>query len=161
MTDRKWSAALFALVFAAAFAVGFVYSHVLGYMHSDAMSRVANAYYVLYSRDPHLAAIGFVWNPLPSLVNLAFLVFCPIVPALASSGLAGVLMSALFAAAAASFLFAAGRSFGLGKGTSLALALLYAFNPLMFYFGFTGLSDAPFNFFILYMTAHFLHWLIE
>ncbi|HEX7225338.1 MAG TPA: hypothetical protein VF367_07150, partial [Candidatus Limnocylindria bacterium] len=29
----------------------------------DAWSRVGNAYYVLFSRDPHLAAMGFVWNP--------------------------------------------------------------------------------------------------
>ena len=28
----------------------------------DAYSRVGNAYYVLFSRDPHLAAIGFVWG---------------------------------------------------------------------------------------------------
>ena len=35
--------------------------------NSDALSRTANAYYVLYSRDPHLAAIGFVWPPLSSI----------------------------------------------------------------------------------------------
>src|SRR5690349_15003216 len=35
---------------------------------ADALSRVANAYYTVASRDPHLAAIGFVWNPLPSLL---------------------------------------------------------------------------------------------
>ena len=39
----------------------------------DAMSRVANGYYVLFSRDPHLAAIGFVWNPLPSLAAIPLL----------------------------------------------------------------------------------------
>ena len=55
----------------------------------DAMSRVANAYYVLFSRDPHLAAIGFVWNPLPSLATLPLLVFSPWFPALASLGAAG------------------------------------------------------------------------
>src|SRR5271156_3070936 len=27
----------------------------------DAVSRMANGFYVLYSRHPHLAAIGFVW----------------------------------------------------------------------------------------------------
>ena len=36
----------------------------------DAWSRITNAYYVLYSRDPHLAAIGFIWNPLPSLMAI-------------------------------------------------------------------------------------------
>src|SRR5450631_3240482 len=29
----------------------------------DAVSRLANGFYLLYSRDPHLAAVGFVWNP--------------------------------------------------------------------------------------------------
>src|SRR5271156_1769833 len=39
----------------------------------DAVSRMANGYYILYSRDPHLAAIGFVWEPLTSLVDTVFL----------------------------------------------------------------------------------------
>ncbi len=159
MTEKKMAALLFLGVFAAEFAVGFYYSYVLGYMHLDAMSRVANAYYVLFSRDPHLAAIGFVWPPLPSMVELAFLVFSPLIPALASAGVAGVLMSSLFAAATSSYLFYAGCRFGLGKGPSLAFSLLYAFNPLIFYFGFTGLSDAPFNFFLIYMIIQFLFWL--
>ena len=38
-----------------------------GLVPGDALSRVANGYYTLFSRDPHLAAVGFVWNPLPSL----------------------------------------------------------------------------------------------
>src|ERR1041385_9278526 len=48
-------------------ALGSYLALVLHAYHGDAYSRVANAYYVLYSRDPHLAAIGFVWMPLPSL----------------------------------------------------------------------------------------------
>src|SRR5437588_4126426 len=39
----------------------------------DALSRVGNAQYVIASRDRHLAAIGFVWNPLPSLVLVPFI----------------------------------------------------------------------------------------
>ncbi|WP_415635168.1 hypothetical protein, partial [Propionibacterium acidifaciens] len=46
----------------------------------DAMSRVANGYYVLFSRDPHLAAIGFVWNPLPSLAAIPLLLATPLWP---------------------------------------------------------------------------------
>lgn len=41
--------------------------------NSDALSRTANAFFVLFSRDPHLAAIGFVWPPLPSLMQLPLL----------------------------------------------------------------------------------------
>src|SRR5690348_959004 len=36
----------------------------------DAAARVAQAWYVIGSRDPHLAAIGFVWNPLPSVAAI-------------------------------------------------------------------------------------------
>src|ERR1700677_1314342 len=50
----------------------------------DAVSRMANGFYVLYSRDPHLAAIGFVWNPLQSVADDIVLIFNHLWPALAS-----------------------------------------------------------------------------
>ena len=71
---------LFIIVFVMEFSAGYYVSHVIGYVHTDAMSRVANAFYVLYSQDPHLGAIGFVWTPLPSLVELLFLLSYPIYP---------------------------------------------------------------------------------
>ncbi len=66
---------IFLFIFAGEFALGFYISYVKGYMHTDALSRVANAFYVLYSRDPHLGAIGFIWNPLPSLMEMVLLIF--------------------------------------------------------------------------------------
>ncbi|PYI51408.1 glycosyltransferase family 39 protein [Paenibacillus flagellatus] len=152
---------LFAFVLLAEFALGFYYAYVIGYMHSDAMSRVANAFYVLYSRDPHLAAIGFVWNPLPSLVDMLFLLLYPIVPAMASAGLAGIIMSSLFAAGTTVLLAAAGIRYRLGTATSVALALLYSLNPFVFLFGSNGLSDAPFNFFIIWSVLSFIRWFHE
>jgi hypothetical protein len=41
--------------------MAYILFFVLRIGNSDALSRTANAYYVLYSRDPHLAAIGFIW----------------------------------------------------------------------------------------------------
>ncbi len=79
-------------------AAGYYYNVYVGYYHTDGISRVANAFYVLYSRDPHLGAIGFVWNPLPSMIDMVFLLFYPWIPAMASKGIAGVLMCAIFAA---------------------------------------------------------------
>ena len=58
-------------------------------LFADAMSRVVNAYYVLFSRDPHLPAIGFVWNPLPSLVLLPILPLKSVAPWLVTHGFAG------------------------------------------------------------------------
>ncbi|MGG4396205.1 hypothetical protein ABEX25_18040 [Paenibacillus thiaminolyticus] len=149
---------VFAVVFVTEWIAGYYVSHHIGYVHTDAMSRVANAFYVLYSGDPHLGAIGFVWNPLPSLVEIAFLAFYPLFPALASSGLAGVFMSSLFAGCTAALLVQAGDSHGLSRWISVAISLLFAFNPFMFLFGMNGLSDAPFIFFTMYSVVHLTYW---
>src|SRR5262245_9211017 len=62
---------------------------------NDASSRLANAYYVLFSRDPHLAAVGFVWNPLPSLMLLPVLPLKALVPAFTQEALLAPLTSAM------------------------------------------------------------------
>ena len=64
--------------------------------NGDALSRTANAYYVLYSRDPHLAAIGFIWPPLPSFLQLPLL---PLLRPLNLIIMAGPIISSLFGAA--------------------------------------------------------------
>src|SRR5690606_5766592 len=98
----------------------------MGYMHSDAVSRVANAFYVLYSRDPHLGAIGFVWNPLPSLLELLPLLAYPIIPAIATAGLAANLLTALFAAGTSLMLFSFCRKSTGSLTISLILTLSYS-----------------------------------
>src|SRR6202012_479713 len=50
----------------------------------DAVSRMSNGYYVLWSRDPHLAAIGFVWSPLQSAADIPLLLFKPLFPVLST-----------------------------------------------------------------------------
>lgn len=150
---------LFAFIAALELAVGVYFAWHLGYMHTDALSRVANAFYVLYSRDPHLGAIGFVWNPLPSLMELIVLLFYPLFPVLASHGLAAVIVSSLFAGASAALLYATGKQLGLHGATSLLIALLFSLNPFMFLFGFNGLSDSPYIFFILLTVSRFCMWL--
>lgn len=122
MSFRKWSASrwmaigLFVFILALELSAGIYFSYVLGYMHTDALSRVANAFYVLYSRDPHLGAIGFIWNPLPSLLEMVILLLYPIFPALATYGLAAIILSATFAALTAMLLYRAGSEQGLAQG---------------------------------------------
>ena len=41
-----------------------------GFIIGDALSRVFAAQSVLFSRDPHLAAIGFIFTPLTAMVQL-------------------------------------------------------------------------------------------
>lgn len=151
--------ALFLGIFAIEFAVGYYVSHVIGFLHSDAISRVANAFYVLYSRDPHLGAIGFIWNPLPSFLEIVFLLFYPLYPPLASSALAGILLTSLFAGATGALLYRSGRKFELSAGMSMAIALLYGLNPFIFLFGANGLSDVPYMFFLILAITRFCEWI--
>ena len=153
-----WSLLIFAAVFAAELGFGIYLSVVNNFVYYDAVSRVANAFYVLYSRDPHLGAIGFVWNPLPSLLELGPLLLWPLIPAVAAAGLASNILTALFAAGASVLLFQYSlRSTG-HAGLSLILAALYSLNPFIFLYGANGMSEAMFSFFIMWIVILFLKW---
>jgi 4-amino-4-deoxy-L-arabinose transferase and related glycosyltransferases of PMT family len=149
----------FMVILALELAFGYYLAVIYGFMSGDASSRVANAFYVLYSREPSLANIGFIWNPLPSILQLFVLVFYPLFPALAADGLAAVIVSSLFAALTAALILKAGLQFGINKWLSLVFALLYAFNPYIFYYGANGLTEAIFIYFINLAVIQILIWM--
>ncbi len=64
----------------------------------DAMARVVQAHSVVLSRDPHLAAVGFVWPPLPSIAEVPFVL---LLQKFTAPVFAGQIVSALFAGALA------------------------------------------------------------
>ncbi|WP_188538846.1 glycosyltransferase family 39 protein [Paenibacillus segetis] len=140
-------------------AVGYYLTAIYGFMSGDASSRVANAFYVLYSREPSLANIGFIWNPLPSFMEMIILVFYPLFPGLATYGLAAVIVSSLFAALTAALIVKAGLQFGINKWISLIIAILYAFNPYIFYYGANGLTEVIFIYFINLAVIQTLLWM--
>ncbi|RKP55231.1 hypothetical protein D7Z26_08430 [Cohnella endophytica] len=156
---KKFVIAVAATVFALEFVFGYYLAHIYGFMSGDASSRVANAFYVLYSRNPALANIGFVWGPLPSLLEMIPLLFNPFFPLLASSGIAAVLVSSLFAASSAAVLMRIALDYGLGKWRSLALVALYSLNPYIFYYGANGLTEVMFIYFIQAIVVHLALWL--
>ena len=80
---------IFALVFAAQFAFG-VWMASRGFRWGDAFYRSTSALFVLHSADPKLADIGFVWMPLPTLLNLPWAALYPVWPNVIASGAASV-----------------------------------------------------------------------
>lgn len=151
--------AWFIPVFCVEAAYGYYLTHIKGYMHGDALSRVANAFYVLHSRDPHLGAIGFVWNPLPSLLELIPISFWNVAPEMVSSGLAAVLASAGFAAGGVTLLYGALRKFGAPLWFACIITLTYAANPFIFSYGANGMSESTFSFFLLWSVIAMTQWL--
>ncbi|WP_053959773.1 hypothetical protein [Sulfobacillus thermosulfidooxidans] len=113
----------------------------LHYYAGDAVSRVANAYYVLFGRNPHLGAIGFIWNPLPSLFELPLITLYPLFPAIVTKGLAGICVSALFAAWGAVHLHRILVNFAVPKPWNYVITLIFALNPLIVLYGANGMSD--------------------
>lgn len=125
----------------------------------DAWSRVGNAFYVLYSRDPHLAAIGFVWNPLPSVLMMPLLLLRPLFPALVEMGFAANVVSALCMAAAVWQLHGTVADLGLGRPLRVTFTTLFAMHPMVVLYGANGMSEAPFLLFLIIAIRQLARWL--
>jgi hypothetical protein len=129
-----------------------------GFIVVDAWSRVGNAAYVIASRDPHLAAIGFVWNPLPSLVMLPLVAVRGLWPPLTTQGFAANIVSALFMAGAVVVVADIGRDLRLDRPLRLAFVALFALHPMIVLYGANGMSEAPFIFFLLLAVRFAIRW---
>lgn len=124
----------------------------------DAWSRVANAYYVLYSRDPHLAAMGFVWNPLPSLAVLPLLPFKVVWPDMVATGFAGCIVSAACMAGAVWQIHGIATDWGVRRSARLLVVLTFAFNPMILYYAANGMSEAMFLLTLLIAVRYLARW---
>jgi hypothetical protein len=134
---------------------------VLHAMNGDAYSRVTNAYYVLFSRDPHLAAIGFVWPPLPTLFELILVPLKVLWPPMVEQGFAAVIMSAVFMAAAVYQLSRALEEFAVPRLARFLLVAAFALHPIIVYYAAVGTSEAPTIFFLLLAVRHLARWVRE
>ncbi len=149
--------------FATAFVVYLVAGWRLAITHhaivGDAMARVANGFTVLYSRDPHLAAVGFVWNPLPSFAALPLLTLSRVFPALRTEAFAGNIVSAAFMAGSVAVLWCLLREIGNSTGVRITLTVLFAVHPIVMMYGANGDSEATLVFFLALTCLGLMRWL--
>lgn len=114
------------------------------YYSGDSASRVANAYYVIFGRNAHLGAIGFVWNPLPSIFELPFVSLYSFWPALVSKAFAGDIVSAIFGTIGVLALMRILNNLRVPRFAVILTAVVYAFNPLIALYAANGMSDLMF-----------------
>ncbi|HXN00835.1 MAG TPA: glycosyltransferase family 39 protein [Candidatus Dormibacteraeota bacterium] len=126
---------------------------------TQALGIVANASYVVFSRDPHVAAIGFVGSPLPSILILPLLPLRAVWPALSDVGFAACIVSALFMAGAVYQLYQLFREGGVSRVPRLGLTIVFALHPLILYAAATGVAEAGYVFFLLLAARHLARWL--
>ncbi|CAN5871080.1 hypothetical protein BH09ACT7_BH09ACT7_33090 [soil metagenome] len=155
----RWPAvALFAVLAAGYFAVGAVLVLRYNILEPDAPNRVANAGFAIQSRNPHLSAIGFVWNPLPSMLEIPLVWLSQWWPALKYSGLAGVAQSALFMAGSALMVRRIALDRGVGTGWRWVAVGAFALHPMILIYGGSGLSEAAQTFCLLWCARHLMQW---
>ena len=114
--------------------------------NGDALSRTANAFYVLYSRDPHLAAIGFIWPPLPSFLQIPLL---PILRLFNQVIMAGPITSALFGAASLMMLNVVLARLKTPEKVRWLLLAITMLHPNFVFLSASGMAETMILFFIL------------
>src|SRR5258708_27767462 len=125
----------------------------------DAISRVGTANGVLFSRDPHLAAIGFVWSPLPNLVLVPLVPLKFLWPALVEQAFLGNIVSSLFMAAAVYQMDRFLQDLGVRRALRLLLIASFVLHSMIILHGANAMSEAPLIFFLLLVVRHLTRWL--
>lgn len=124
--------------------------------YEDAVARTALASFVISGRDPHLASIGFVWNPVPSIVEVPLLV---LLRPFGLQFLAGPLVSALFGALTVGALYSLCRKVGASERTALVYASVFAANPMIVLYSINGMSEMALLLPMVWSTQQLLTWL--
>lgn len=153
------AATIFVLAAGAYLAVGAVLVFEYNTIPSDSLSRVANAFYTIYSRDPHLAALGFVWNPLPSVLMMPLLPLKSLWPSVVNLGFAANIVSSLCTAGAVVQVRGILHDIGLRPPSRLLLTGLFAAHPMVLYYGANGMTEGMFLLFLFVVVRWLCRWL--
>ncbi len=137
---------------------GLVLSLRFGYILGDALSRTSAAQSVLFSRDPHVSAIGFIFTPLTALAQLPVIAFSSWWAGITRWNISGIAVSALLMAGAAVMIYGICRDRGLTSAYSGAITAVFALNPMIVFYGANGMSEALFLFFACWTARRLIRW---
>lgn len=120
----------------------------------DAVSRLAHAFFVWHNQPPKLAAIGFVWPPLMTLVLLPLAALRSAAASLAALPLT----SAFFGAALVLTLERTLALLAMPLRLRLPLVALVAVNPMILFYAANGMSESVYLFFLVFAVFTFIRW---
>jgi hypothetical protein len=115
----------------------------------------------LFSRDPHLAALGFIFTPVAAMVQIPAIALSTLWSDIAARAFSGTIMSATFMAGGAVQILSMGTDRGLPRAYSLTITVLFALNPMIVFYGSNGMSEAPFIFFMSWAVRRLIMWMID
>ena len=160
-SDRRLKSIAFTVSCAIYLCAGYWLEVRHGFILGDALARVSAAQSVLFSREPHLAAIGFIFTPLTAIVEVPVIAASPLLPFLSDHGYAATIMSAIFMAGAVVQVLSMGLDRGLPRWYSRSIATLFALHPMIVFYGANGMSEAPFIFFMLWAVRRLIMWMVD
>ncbi|MGC4934326.1 ArnT family glycosyltransferase [Gordonia sp. DT30] len=149
---------LFVAVFATYLGVGLYLAVGVHLYFGDALSRVQSAQAVLFSRSPHLAAIGFVFTPLTAIAQLPLTAVTPWIPQMTTDAVSAVIMSAAFMAGSVVQVSGVARDRGIDPVVATLVTACYALNPMIILYGANGMSEAPYLFFLAWAARRLMRW---
>ena len=153
----EWIVFWFLLCTEAAYGVWLGYFQ--GVLLGDAVSRTANAFYVLFCKPHRFTSMGLVWNPLPSLLQLPFVALAKLWRPFVTKGIGAAVVSAFFAAWEGKTLFGTFEQMGVERRFSLPLTLLVCLNPYLFFYGANGMSEIMFFAFAVQILCSVSLWM--
>lgn len=127
----------------------------LHYAFGDAVTRTEKPFLVLYDNEPKLASIGFIWPPLPSLVQIPFIAMFK---GIAVYGFAGKLVTVFFGALNVVLIYFFLERMPIRQWQKLILVLCYGLNPMILFYAINGMSETTFLFFVIGIAWHFYRW---
>ena len=130
-----------------------------GYLQGDSLSRVAATRAALLSRDPHLAAIGFIFTPLTALAQSPLVALSEWFPALTRWGLTAVAVSALAMAGAVVQIHSIARERACPAWFTWGVTLVFGLHPMIVYYGANGMSEALFVFLVVWSVRRLARWM--
>ncbi len=161
LSNRRVKAILFLASATIYLGVGYWLEVGHGFIMGDTLARVAASQSVLFSREPHLAAIGFIFTPLTAMLQVPLIAASPVFPVLAERALSATIMSALFMAGAVVQVFSIGADRGLPRRYSVTIATLFGLHPMIVFYGSNGMSEAPFVFFMTWAVRRLILWMVD
>lgn len=150
---------IFILLFCAEAAYGIYLGYEKGVLLGDAVSRTANAFYVFFCKPYRFTSMGLVWNPLPSLLQLPFVLLAKLWRPFVTKGIGAAVVSAFFAAWQGKVLMQTFEKFQVEHRVSLPLTLLFCLNPYVFFYGANGMSEIIFTAFAVQIVCSLSLWM--
>lgn len=147
-------AAIFTIAYTVYAAFGIWSTLGLQVVLGDAEARLEHAYSVFWNDPSKLAAIGFYWPPLQTLVLLPMAAVKP----LATSLVALPLTSALFGAGLLVVLDRALTTLELDRWLRWALVAAFGLNPMIFFYAVNGMAEILYLFLLTLAMALFVRW---